>query len=258
VIALAVGATTAIAVADSFDGAATAGLRATRVDPPHPSPALVLGDSALAALSWVPRSAEAVAGFPRTIDVEACRRLVAASCPGRGGRPPLTAYQALAAHGTGFETLVVAVGYNDGATGIVSAFPQIVARARQLGYTRIVWFTLRSDPAHVASGYAGTHRSFATSNAHLRDLLANGDYSDVVLADWGAYTAYKSQWFVNDGVHFKAIGAWAAADYITRKIAFLDGRVCPMAVAPSADPELPCPDPDVTGPVADLDALYPV
>ena len=35
-------------------------------------------------------------------------------------------------------------------------------------------------------------------------------------------------------------------------------RVCPVPANPAAESENPCPDPDVTGPVAALDALYPI
>jgi hypothetical protein len=41
-------------------------------------------------------------------------------------------------------------------------------------------------------------------------------------------------------------------------MAFLDGRACPFATAPNQEPERPCPDPDVTGPITDLEGLYPI
>jgi peptidoglycan hydrolase-like protein with peptidoglycan-binding domain len=63
---------------------------------------------------------------------------------------------------------------------------------------------------------------------------------------------------VTDGVHYRSIGAWAAADYLTRKMAFLDGRACPVPTSPSAVPDDPCPDPDRTGPITDLEDLYPI
>ena len=36
-----------------------------------------------------------------------------------------------------------------------------------------------------------------------------------------------------DGIHVRESGPWAAADYLSRKLAFLDGRACPNPTAPS-------------------------
>lgn len=218
--------------------------RAVRVATPRTTRALVLGDSALAALNWVPAARQAVLGFDATLDLEACRRLYYPSC---SARPPLTAYQEVAFHGAGYDTLVVAVGYNDLASITGESFQHVVAHARQYGYTRIVWFTLRTPSA-----------SFAARNAVVRDLLATGEYPDVVLADWGGYSAGMGHWFVSDGVHFRPLGAWAVADYLSRKIAHLDGRVCPVPTTAGADPVSPCPDPDMTGPITDLESVYPI
>ena len=102
-----------------------------------------------------------------------------------------------------------------------TSFEQVVGRARQLGYRQIVWWTLRA----VDNG-------FASRNAVIRQELATGKYPDVVIADWDRYTANRSQWFVSDGVHFRPIGAWAAADYLSRKMAFLEQRPCPMPTSP--------------------------
>ena len=143
--------------------------------------------------------------------------------------------------------LVVAVGYNDLASMTKTSFEQVVGRARQLGYRQIVWWTLRA----VDNG-------FAARNAVIRDQLATGNYPDVVIADWDGYTSNRPQWFVADGVHFRPIGAWAAADYLSRKMAFLEQRPCPAPTSPGAAPQVPCPDPDLTGPIADIAALYPI
>lgn len=229
---------------------------ASRVDPPRP--VVVIGDSAIAALRWVPGAANAIIGVEHTLDLESCRRLVAPSCRGREGRTPPTAYQALGFHADKYKVLVVATGYNDGTSGYASAFQTIVSRARSLGYDQIVWWSLRSDVDYVSPGAVGNHQTFARNNQAIAELLATGQYPDVVLADWGRYTAERPEWFVTDGVHYRAIGAWAASDYLSRKLAFLDERPCPMPVTPTAPRQDPCPDPDVTGPIADVAALYPV
>jgi hypothetical protein len=217
---------------------------AVRVDAPVPTPTLVLGDSALAALNWVPAARQAVLGFDDTLDLRACRRLYYPSC---ASPPPPTAYETIGNYGPGFAVLVVAVGYNDLASMTKTSFEQVVGRARQLGYRQIVWWTLRA----VDNG-------FAARNAVIRDELATGKYPDVVIADWDRYTANRTQWFVADGVHFRPIGAWAAADYLSRKMAFLEQRPCPAPTSPGAAPQAPCPDPDATGPIADIAALYPI
>jgi hypothetical protein len=247
----------ASAAVTAIDGSASSPTeQAVRVDPPRP--AVVIGDSAIAALRWVPGADNAVIGFDHLLDLESCRRLYAPSCRGREGRTPPTAYQALGTHGDRYEVLVIATGYNDGTSGYADAFRAIVARARSYGYQQVIWFSLRSDVDYVSPGSVGYHETFAANNQVIENLLASGLYPDVVLADWGGYTADKAEWFVTDGVHYRAVGAWAASDYLSRKMAFLEDRPCPMPISPGLAPQNPCPDPDLTGPIADIEALYPI
>lgn len=245
---------TAVASIDS--AASLPDAAASRLDPP--TPAVVIGDSAIAALRWVPNASSAIVGFDHTLDLESCRRLVIESCRGREGRAPPNLREALEFHGDNYTTLVVATGYNDSSFGFAGAFVAIVADARELGYDRIVWWTLRSDVDYVSPDDVGSHATYATNNATLHRLLGTGAFPDVVLADWAGYTAGKIEWFATDGVHYRAVGAWAAADYLTRKMAHLDGRACPVPLTPFEAPLDPCPDPDQTGPVADVEALYPI
>jgi hypothetical protein len=223
-----------------------------------PDRAVVIGDSAIAALRWVPGADNAIVGFGHTLDLESCRRLFFESCRGREERRPPTLYQAMDFHAGKYLTLVVATGYNDGPSSFHESFVAVVDKARRLGFERIVWFSLRSDVDYVSPGSIGNHETFAQNNAVLRSLLTTDAYPDVVLADWGDYSADRSEWFVTDGVHYRQVGAWAASDYLSRKMAFLDGRACPFPVAPNEEPQDPCPDPDVTGPIADVEALYPI
>ena len=230
--------------------------RADRLAPP--APVVVVGDSAIAALRWVPNAKHAIIGFEHTLDLESCRRIYFVSCQGREGRTPPSLHAALLDHSDNYHTLVVATGYNDGTEGFETSFRNVVNRARGFGYSRIVWYTLRSDVDYVSPDSVGNHETFAANNAELRRLVSSGDYPDVEIADWGGYTAEMRQWFATDGVHYRAVGAWAAADYLSRKIAFLDGRACPLPVAPNEATPDPCPDPDETGPLADIEGLYPV
>jgi hypothetical protein len=257
VVAFLLGVTGTAWAASSIDGAADEPSEvAVRFDPPRP--AVVIGDSAISALRWVPGADNAIIGFEHTLDLESCRRLYQSSCRGREGRTPPTVYGALDFHGDNYATLVVATGYNDGTWFFGESFEFVVAKARTLGYERIVWWTLRSDVDYVSPGAVGNHLTFAENNQVIRDLWATGLYPDVALADWGGYTADRHEWFVTDGVHYRAVGAWAASDYLSRKMAFLEERPCPMPREPDLPVENPCPDPDVTGPVADIEALYPI
>ncbi len=250
-------ASAATAAAVTVVGGAAVDRPAVRVGPPRP--AVVIGDSAIAALRWVPGADNAVIGFDHTLDLESCRRLLAPSCGGREGRTPPTLREALdRRHRDQYEVLIVATGYNDGTSGFDDAFRSIVSLARSYGYQQVVWWTLRSDVDYVSPDEVGNHLTYARNNQVLRSLLATGDYPDVVLADWGGYTADRPEWFTTDGVHHRATGAWAAADYLSRKMAFLEGRACPMPYTPDGRRLDPCPDPDRTGPRADLEALYPI
>jgi hypothetical protein len=262
-VVLGLGALTILATAgaayaaEAIEGPADVPSRvAVRVDPP--TPAIVIGDSAISALRWVPGADNALLGFEHTLDLESCRRLYVSSCRGREGRSPPTVFEALGAHGRKYKILVVATGYNESSSTMAMSFQNILQRARGLGYKQIVWWTLRSDVDYVAPGSVANHVTFAQSNQIVRELLATGAYPDVVLADWNAYTAHKQDWFVTDGVHYRQLGAWGASDYLSRKMAFLDGRACPMPIERDASPQNPCPDPDVTGPIANISALYPV
>jgi len=247
---------TAVAATQIVGPAGVPSETAVRADPQRRT--VLIGDSAISALRWVPRADTAIVGFEHTLDLESCRRLYRPSCFGREGRIPSTAYQALGFHGDKYTTLVVATGYNDGSQSFAESFHAIVDRARSLGYDTILWWTMRSDVDYVAPGSIANHMTFAVNNQIVRDLLATGNYPDVILADWGGYTADRVEWFVTDGVHYRAVGTWAASDYLTRKMAFIEGRTCPVPIAPQAEPQSPCPDPDVTGPIADIEALYPI
>jgi hypothetical protein len=79
---------------------------------------------------------------------------------------------------------------------------------------------------------------------------------DVVLADWHSYTATTSGWLASDGIHLTLVGSYGAADYISRVLAHLEHRACPMPWVIGAAVDVPCPDPDAHGPVADILSLY--
>ena len=115
--------------------------------------------------------------------------------------------QALDIHGDNYHTLIVATGYNDSAASFAGSFVAVVNDARELGYERIVWWTLRADVDYVSPDDNGFHEIYAINNATLHRLVETGDYADVVLADWSGYSADKAEWFATDGVHHRAVGA---------------------------------------------------
>jgi hypothetical protein len=226
--------------------------------PGSPGAALVIGDSAIAGLRWVVGARSALRGANFTLDLESCRRLIGTSCLGREGRRPDTALEALTAQGRGYHTLIVATGYNDWAANFELAFDQIVEESRRLGIERIVWMTYRVDVAYVSPNDAGNDGTFRSNNVVLAEKLATGAYPEVFVADFNTYTRSVSEWFVADGLHYRQLGAWGAADYLTRKMAFLDKRSCPFPFVPSQVTLSPCPDPDTTGPPAGIADLFPV
>lgn len=242
----------AVAVEPTMTAPGEASTPARRIDPPRH--VLVVGDSAIAAIRWVPGAASAVLSRDFVaLDLESCRRLVAESCRGREGRRPPTVLDVVGSLGNSYATLVVATGYNDVASTFSSSFSAIVAEARRTGIRRIVWFTLREDER--SGERVEGHRAH---NERLEFLASLSWYDDVEVADWADYTADRPEWFRSDGIHYSTLGAWGGADYLSRKLAHLDRRPCPMPVVPGGVRPFPCPDPDVTGPPTGLEELYPI
>ena len=236
--------------------AATVTQTAQRVDPPDR--AVLISDSAWLGIHFH-GTVDAVQGFPHTLALASCRRRVVGSCTNYDGFVPITLLDVVRNEGDTYSTLIVATGYNDSDRAFTSEFETIVATARDLGYRRIVWLTLRSDGVTYQSpGAAGFAEVFERNNATLTALVASGEYPDVVIADWATYARDRDDWFADDGIHLRPLGTYAATDYISRKMAHLDDRACPEPVRAGDAPQDPCPDPDVTGAVVDLASVYPL
>lgn len=237
------------------DESGTVDRQAVRLGPPRP--AVLVSDSAWLGIK-IYGAIDAVQGFDHVLALASCRRRVVSSCRNYNGFVPGTLYDDLDEFGDNYHTLIVATGYNDGDLHFADEVDTIVRRARELGYERIVWLTLRANVTYTSPDDAGFDEVFRNNNATLRELVASGEYPEVVIADWATYAHDQTGWFASDGIHVRVEGPWAAADYISRKIAFLDGRGCPQPVAAGQPIANPCPDPDVVGPVVDLRSLYPV
>lgn len=260
-IALSIGAalatTVAIAAApaDRVNDLATAAAPAVRTAPPDR--ALLISDSAWLSFKLY-GTMDSVQGFDHTLALASCRRRVTTSCTNFDGYVPITLYDELDAHPFGYSTLIVATGYNDDDRNFAQEIDSIVTLARSHGYTRIVWLTLRSNVTYTSPGNAGFAEVFERTNGTLIEMVASGDYPEIVVADWATYARDQPAWFASDGIHLTIRGSYAAGDYMSRKMAFLDGTACPEPASDSAVRLDPCPDPDVHGPVIDLASLYPL
>jgi hypothetical protein len=147
-------------------------------------------------------------------------------------------------------------GYDDWWTVFSSSFDQVVAAARAKGARKIVWLTFREGVGYVNPSGASANEAFVKNNETLREKVASGQFPDVVLADWHSYTATTSGWLASDGIHLTVAGSYGAADYISRYLAHLETRACPMPWVAGAAVDVPCPNPDTHGPVADILSLY--
>lgn len=252
-VALSAFATAAIAAV--APRAAVVDEAARRVDPPDR--AILVSDSAWLGIHFY-GTVDAVRGFDHTLALASCRRRVSTSCVNYDGFVPDTLLTTIVDAGDAYSTLIVATGYNDGEQAFADEFRTIVGTARDLGYRRIVWLTLRHEGVTYESpGDVGYGAVFERNNATLAELIAGGGYDDVTFADWATYARDHPEWFAPDGIHLRTLGTYAAADYTSRLMAHLDGRPCPAPFAAGEAVPDPCPDPDVVGPIVALDEIYP-
>lgn len=172
---------------------------------------LLVGDSVMAGLG-----PDARAVLPNHVfDAKVCRRLVEASCSYRGVRPIPALDVVRAWSGTTDRAIVVAAGYNDGS--IDSAVDAVVAEARRQGVPHVVWLTYR-----VAGGNARVYRSH---NAVLAQKAQQ--YPELTLADWAGYSAGRSRWVADDGLHLTGSGAVAMANLVAAVLGDLRMPVAP-------------------------------
>lgn len=219
----------------------------------------IVGDSAIAGLRWLPSSQVALQGFDVTLDLESCRRLVHHNCKSREGHHVANALDTILARAYGeADTLIVGVGYNDKSTTFSSDFDQVVDAARSRGFSQIIWLSYRETSRYILPGVDYTS-DYVSMNQIMRDKIASGAYSDVVIADLWMYTTTVPEWFVRDGVHYKLAGAFGVADFLSRTIAALDGARCPQPWTSGSSAETPCPRPESVVAArgqADLFGLY--
>lgn len=214
---------------------------------------LLVGDSTLkAVLNY--DTFDALRGFDYVFDAESCRTLGVRSC----GLPPqpTNAVETIQASSGPFDVVVVMAGYDEWWTSFPDSFDEVVRVSRAAGAEHIVWLTYREGLGYVAPDGATANEAFVRNNITVRERLATGNFPDVVLADWAAYTATVPDWLESDGIHLSPAGAWGVADYISRTIAHVLGAPCPAPWEIGAVADQPCPPPDTHAPPSAVRALY--
>jgi hypothetical protein len=203
-----------------FAGAPVAATETPPANTPRDPRVLLLGDSALAVLNVYTEARSALVGGEYVLDLENCRRLVHRSCLSNvTDRVPNTALEALRASSGPFDVVYIDVGHNDWHDADFAwQFDQVVQAARGLGADVILWATYTEN---VTSATA--HEAYAENNAMLRQLTAQPQYPDVLLADWNAYAGPHPEWFW-DGTHMRVPGAYAIAGYISEWVRTLTHR----------------------------------
>jgi len=208
--------------------------------------AVIISDSAMAGVRWQ-GALDGFRGFDADDRLESCRRLVATSCNGREGRRPATALaeiNSLAPPGP-TDVLIIAVGYNDFSGRFATDLRMILNAARAKGFTTVAWVNYRDEVSYtLPRDYNGARSNYAQMNAELDALLASGEYPELRVWDLDGYTEDTVGWFTSDGVHERRLGAWGVADWVSRQMAHLDNKPCPMAWRPLWRQNLVCPDPD--------------
>lgn len=254
-LALCLAGSTAAVYAAGLRSAATVDSAAARHDPQHR--ALLVSDSAWLGIKTY-GAVDSVQGFEHMLDLASCRRRVSPSCRNYDGHVPITLLDEVRWRRGVYDTLIVATGYNDSDHNFRGDVAEIVGLAQSFGYERVLWVTLRADVTYSSPGGIGFAEVFRRNNEAVQELAGSGQYPELIVADWATYAADRPEWFASDGIHLRQAGPWAAGDYVSRKMAFLDGRACPVPLAAGAQAQDPCPDPDAAAPSVDLHALYPI
>ena len=231
--------------------------RAQRQTPPMRS-ATIISDSAMAGVRWN-GALGGFRGFNADDRLQSCRRLVARSCNGREGFRPLTALNEVRALQPAQPTdvLIIAVGYNDWNVGFDWQSRLVLDAARAKSFSTVAWVTYRELVGYTLPSDSDISQSnYASMNAELRAIVASGDYPELRLWDLDGFTRGVAGWFASDGVHETRRGSWGVADWISRHMAALDGRPCPMPWTRTFTQDQICPNPDPLAYVRGWPDLY--
>ena len=237
--------------------------------PPPDRRVVIIGDSAMTGLR-TNGALDGLRGANFETYLQTCRRLVFPSCSVLRRSAPPTALEVLrlqvAPARSERDVLVIATGYNDWFGRFATAgqgvddLGAIMSEARAKGFRTVVWASLRSTeygspPGSSQSGFSDN----ADINRAVRQEAAQR-YPELVVWDRDLYTIDAPSWYYGDGVHQTPTGSWGIADWISRHVAALDGRPCPMPWFAGQPVEAPCPHPDglaaQRGGVPDVRRLY--
>ncbi len=221
-------------------------------EPPIPR-VLLVGDSTLLAVDEY-AAFDAFRGFDAVYEAASCRTLGVPSC-GDPPRPPNSVETIKSSAGV-FDDVVVMAGYDEWWTTFPESFAQVVAAARAKGARRIIWLTYREGVTYRLPDERGGSEAYPKNNATIRQMAASGLYPELVVADWNRYTTNVPTWLARDGIHLNRTGAYGVADYISRVVAHISDRPCPLPREAGGTVEPLCPNPDETGPPTDVISLY--
>jgi hypothetical protein len=232
---------------------------ATTIAPPPPTVGfpptprvLLVGDSTLQAVERYERL-HVLLGMDPVYEARSCRLLAVPSC---GRNPAPNAVEVIDTAEGNFDVVVIMAGYDQWYDTFADSFDQVVASSRAKGAKRVIWLSYPEGVDYLLPNGTPGNESLVNINQIMRDKVAGGAFPDVVIADWFNYASASADWFNKDDIHLSPTGATGVADYISRKVAFLGSLPCPMPREPGGPAEVPCPDPDASGPVPDVVALY--
>ena len=222
--------------------------------PAHARVVLLVGDSTLLAVEAY-HALHALTGMDPVYEAKSCRLLAVPSC---GKNPAPNSVEVIDTAEGVFDIVVIMAGYDEWYDTFAASFDQVVASSRAKGAKRIIWLSYPENVDYLLPDGTPGNDSLVNINQIMRDKLATGAFPDVMIADWFNYASLAEGYWTRDDIHLSPTGAYGVADYISRKVAFTASLPCPWPREPGAPVEVPCPDPDASGPVIDVVTLYDV
>ncbi len=179
--------------------AATTAAAGSPAAPPFPKVTFI-GDSIPAGVQYEPAALRILSrGIDVDLQLAVCRRLVAESCPYKGGRP-LTLLDLLPTIPVA-PTVIVGVGYNEPESTYGESLETSLAALRKAGAERVLWLTLRAE-----------RQSYVNMNDVLREVATR--HPELTIVDWNLYSRSHPDWFQDDGLHLGYDGAVGMATLI--------------------------------------------
>ena len=189
-------------------------------EPPKLKHVTVFADSVATAIALDSRARITLGeGVDVDLQLTPCRRLVSASCPYMGERPP-TVYELAQRLGSGIgDTVIVAVGYNDFEDQYADEIETVLQALRADGVQRVVWPTLRAS-----------RHSYLTMNDAIQ--AASQRHPELTVVDWNVYSRSHPEWFQDDGLHLFGQGPEAMATLFHQALVDLGVAILPAKPAP--------------------------